>query len=77
MTVVTVHEAKTNLSRLIAEAIAGGEVVIARGAVPAVRLVPVNMPGKRRFGALRGKIAIDARFDEPLPEDELAAWEGK
>ena len=77
MTVFTVHEAKTNLSKLIAEVIAGGEVVIARGAVPAVRLVPVSVPGKRRFGALRGKIAIDARFDDPLPNDELAAWLGE
>ncbi len=76
MTVVTVHEAKTNLSKLIAEVIAGGEVVIARGTVPAVRLVPVGQPGKRRFGALRGKIAIDSRFNEPLPDDELAAWQG-
>ncbi|HWI85045.1 MAG TPA: type II toxin-antitoxin system prevent-host-death family antitoxin [Sphingomonas sp.] len=75
MTTVTVHEAKTNLSKLIAEAIAGGEVVIARGNVPAVRLVPVNPLGKRHFGALRGKIGIDARFDEPLPDAELAGWE--
>lgn len=77
MTIVTVHEAKTHLSKLIAEAIAGEEVVIARGAVPAVRLVPVDAPGKRRFGALRGRIAIDARFDEPLPHDDLAAWQGE
>ncbi|UAK25083.1 type II toxin-antitoxin system Phd/YefM family antitoxin [Sphingomonas nostoxanthinifaciens] len=77
MTIFTVHEAKTNLSKLIAEAIAGGEVVIARGAVPAVRLVPVNAPGKRRFGALRDRIAIDARFEDPLPDDELSAWGGE
>jgi len=76
-TTVTVHQAKTNLSKLIAEAMAGSEVVIARGAVPAVRLVPVVPPGKRRFGALRGQIAIDGRFDEPLPDDELAAWTGE
>jgi prevent-host-death family protein len=77
MTVVTVHEAKTNLSKLIAEAMAGGEVVIARGVVPVVRLVPVNVSGKRRFGVLRGRIAIDARFDAPLPDDELEAWQGE
>lgn len=77
MTVVTVHEAKTNLSKLIAEVLAGGEVVIARGTTPAVRLVPVCVPGRRQFGALRGKIAIDARFSEPLPDDELAAWQGE
>lgn len=70
----SVHEAKTNLSRLIADALAGGEVVIARGNVPAVRLVPVNPRGKRRFGALKGKITIDTRFDEPLPDDELEGW---
>lgn len=76
MTVVTVHEAKKNLSKLIAEAMAGGEVVIAKGRVPTVRLVPVERPGKRQFGALRGKVAIDARFEGPLPEDELDAWTG-
>jgi antitoxin (DNA-binding transcriptional repressor) of toxin-antitoxin stability system len=70
----SVHDAKTNLSRLIADALAGGEVVIARGKVPVVRLVPVNPPGRRRFGALKGRIAMDARFDEPLPEDELDGW---
>ncbi|GGZ13549.1 type II toxin-antitoxin system Phd/YefM family antitoxin [Novosphingobium colocasiae] len=70
----SVHDAKTNLSRLIAEALAGGEVVIARGNVPAVRLVPVNPPGRRCFGAFKGKIAMDERFDDPLPEDELGGW---
>ena len=70
----SVHDAKTNLSRLIADALAGGDVVIARGNVPVVRLVPVAPRGRRRFGALKGRIAIDARFDEPLPEDELVGW---
>jgi prevent-host-death family protein len=70
----SVHDAKTNLSRLIAEALAGGDVVIARGNVPAVRLVPVNPRGKRTFGALKGKIALDAGFNDPLPDDELAGW---
>ena len=70
----SVHDAKTNLSKLIAAALDGGDVVIARGKVPAVRLVPVTPRGKRSFGALQGKIAIDARFDEPLPADELEGW---
>ena len=70
----SVHEAKTNLSRLIAEALEGSDVIIARGNVPAVRLVPVAPRGKRRFGALKGKIAIDERFDELLPENELEGW---
>jgi len=72
----SVHEAKTNLSKLIAAAVDGGEVVIARGSVPVVRLVPVEAPAQRRFGALRGNIAIDAGFDAPLPQDELGGWEG-
>lgn len=70
----SVHDAKTNLSRLIADALAGGDVVIARGNVPVVRLAPVTPVGRRQFGALKGKIAMDARFDEPLPEDELGEW---
>ena len=74
VTQFSVHDAKTNLSKLIAAALDGGEVVIARGTVPAVRLVPVAPRGKRHFGALQGKIAIDARFDEPLPDDELTGW---
>lgn len=79
MTVVTVHEAKTNLSRLIAQAEAGEEIVIARGRMPAVRLVPVGETKlKRRVaGSMKGLIAIDDRFFEPLPDDELALWNGE
>ncbi|MGA1344174.1 MAG: type II toxin-antitoxin system Phd/YefM family antitoxin [Hyphomonas sp.] len=70
----SVHDAKTNLSRLISEALAGGEVVIARGNVPVIRLVPVTPRGRRCFGVLKGKITVDTGFDEPLPEDELEGW---
>lgn len=70
----SVHDAKTNLSRLIADALAGGDVVIARGKVPVVRLVPVDPPGRRAFGAYKGRISIDARFDEPLPAEEQDGW---
>ena len=70
----SVHDAKTNLSRLIADALAGEEVVIARGNVPVVRLAPVAPRGRRTFGALKGTIAIDAQFDEPLPDDERDGW---
>jgi len=70
----SVHDAKTNLSRLIADALAGGEVVIARGSVPVVRLVPVEPQGRRVFGALKGKITLDKTFNETLPDDELDGW---
>ena len=77
MTVVTIHYAKTNLSRLLAEVEAGGEVVIARGKTPVGRLIPIppTQP-KRVFGSMQGQIAVDDTFFEPLPEDELALWEG-
>jgi antitoxin (DNA-binding transcriptional repressor) of toxin-antitoxin stability system len=73
---VTVHKAKTHLSQLIADVEAGEEVIIMRGNVAAVRLTPANAPApKRQFGALAGKIKLTAAFFEPLPSDELDAWE--
>jgi prevent-host-death family protein len=78
MTVVTIHQAKTNLSKLIAEVEAGGEVVIARGKTPVVKLSPADPPRpKRVFGSMKGQISIDERFFEPLPDDELALWNGE
>lgn len=78
MPTYTVHDAKTNLSKLIEQAEAGEEVIIARRDKPAVRLVPVGeVKSKRRFGAYRGEFTITDEFFEPLPEEELAAWEGE
>ena len=72
----TIHEAKTNLSKLIARVRRGEEVVIARGKTPVVRLVPVGaVEGRRQPGALRGKLRVGAEFFRPLPPAELAAWE--
>ncbi|MCY3970190.1 MAG: type II toxin-antitoxin system prevent-host-death family antitoxin [Acidobacteria bacterium] len=75
VSVVNVHQAKTQLSRLLAQVERGEEVVIARNGEPVARLVSCHPPAKRQFGALRGRIRIDDRFFEPLPEEELAAWE--
>lgn len=69
-----VHAAKTQLSRLIEAALAGEDVVIARGAKPAVRLVAIPQSGFR-LGLMAGQLGPLPDFD-PLPEDELAAWEG-
>jgi prevent-host-death family protein len=78
MATVTIHEAKTQLSRLIARAEAGEEIVIARGKEPVVRLTPIApAKSRRRFGALQGKLSVpDSFFFEPLPEEELQLWEG-
>lgn len=74
--IVNVHAAKTNLSKLIEQACAGEEVVIARNSEPVVKLVPVGRPKpKRVFGSMKGKLTVPKEFFEPLPEDELAAWE--
>jgi prevent-host-death family protein len=78
MTTFSVHEAKTHLSRLIEKVLAGEEVVIARNKEPVVRLVSARPKPRKtlRIGALKGKVTLDERFFEPLPDDEIAAWEG-
>jgi prevent-host-death family protein len=74
MATVTIHQAKTNLSRLIARARAGEEIVIARGDVPVARLEPLAPPRRRKFGAMRGRARTGKAFFEPLPAEELEAW---
>jgi len=74
--VVTIHKAKTHLSRLIEEVRSGEEIVIARGKTPVVKLVPVDAPKvRRRFGAMKGKAGTTREFFEPLPPEEIEAWE--
>ena len=73
--IVTIHAAKTNLSRLIERACAGEEVVIARGSEPVVKLVPIAYEApQRQFGALKGKVQVTDAFFEPLPAEELERW---
>lgn len=55
---------------------AGEEIVLARGKIPIAKLVPYQpVAPKRQFGALRGIVSVGPEFFEPLPDDELAAWE--
>jgi prevent-host-death family protein len=75
MTTVTVHAAKTHLSKLIERAERGEDVVIARRHTPVVRLVPIAGSGKRQFGSWRGRARVTADFFKPLPSAELDAWE--
>ncbi len=77
MFVVNVHQAKTQLSQLLARVEAGEEVVIARRGEPVVRLVGCKPRSKRQPDVLKGKITIPDSFFDALPEEELRAWEGK
>ncbi len=76
MTIVSVHEAKTHLSRLIEQVLAGEEVVISRNKEPVVRLVrEVPEPKKPfRVGVMEGRVAFDDSFFDPLPEEYLGVW---
>ena len=76
MVTVNIHEAKTNLSRLLVKVEAGEDVIIARSGTPVARLVRFQKQGKRQFGSMKGLVKLDDSFFDPLPEEELAAWEG-
>lgn len=77
MTVVNVHEAKTQLSRLLARVEAGEDVVIARRGQPVARLVFCKPRTMRQPNILKGMVTIPDSFFDPLPEHELTAWEGE
>jgi prevent-host-death family protein len=78
MSVINVYEAKTHLSKLIEQAAAGKDVVIARGGKPIARLTRLEKPVRKlRFGVLKGKVKVGEDFDAPLPEHILARFEGR
>lgn len=75
--VVNVHEAKTHFSKLLKRAHEGEEIVLSKAGKPYAKLVPIERAPKRREpGILKGYKVPDSFFD-PLPDDELDAWEGK
>lgn len=69
-----VHEAKTQLSRLLARAEKGETITIARANRPVARLVPLPQP--RKWGTEKGKIWIAPDFDAPMPEFEDLFYNG-
>lgn len=75
-----VHAAKTQLSKLMDRAHRGEEIILAKAGVPYARIVPLEAPmGQKRTPGgltLKGEIPDSVWFD-PMPEDELALWEGK
>ncbi len=76
---VNIHDAKTNLSKLVEKAMAGEEVVIAKAGEPMVTLTPiVKTKPKRKPGTAKGKVWISDDFNDPLPEfEKLFYGEGK
>lgn len=78
MQTINIHEAKTHLSRLVENAAAGEEVIIAKAGKPVARLVSLAKPaGRRQLGILAGKMVIPEDFDAPLPDEVLASFEGR
>lgn len=73
---INVHQAKTHFSRYLALAHAGQEILLAKAGKPYARLMPL-LPevSKRQPGRLAGK--VEAAFFQPLPDDEMAAWESR
>jgi prevent-host-death family protein len=78
MTEVNIHEAKTHFSRLLSRVAAGEEIIISRAGKPIARLIALRRPkGKRPLGMDKGSFIVPGDFDSPLPDDVLAAFEGK
>ncbi len=75
MSEVNVHEAKTQLSKLLHRVEAGEEIIIARAGKAVAKLVPIESEPKRLLGLDAGLFEVPDDFDEPLPDDVLAAFE--
>ncbi|MCK5802575.1 MAG: type II toxin-antitoxin system Phd/YefM family antitoxin [Lentisphaeria bacterium] len=73
MNTANVHYAKTHFSRLLARAHAGEEIILAKAGKPYARLMPLAAPKPRVPG--RYPAHVPESFFEPLPKDELEAWE--
>ncbi len=73
MQTVNVHEAKTHFSKLLSRAHVGEEIIIAKAGKPYAKLVPLEPVTKRKPGIAKG--AVTDAFFEPLPDEELNAWE--
>ena len=71
---INMHQAKSQLSKLIAAAEAGDDVIIARNGKPAVKLVALSS-SRFRFGALAHLASVVPDFDDSLDDDELSMWE--
>lgn len=77
MTTVNMHEAKSQLSKLVDLAHQGEDVIIARNGKPTARIVPIEPEQKplRPIGLDVGKVIMHDNFDDPLPEEFMKAFE--
>ena len=74
--IYNVHQAKTQLSRLLKRVAAGEEIVIAKAGHPVAPLVAVGVVRPRVLGSDRGVFRVPPDFDAPLPDDVLESFEG-
>ena len=72
--IINIHEAKTQLSKIVEDVAAGREVIIAKAGKPMARLSPLT-PRPKQLGLLKGKLKVPDDFNAPLDDDELAAFE--
>ena len=78
MKIANIHEAKTQLSKLIESALAGEEIIIAKAGKPLVKLIPYQKDRQPRIpGGWEGKVTISQDFDDELPADILAGFRGE
>jgi len=75
---VNIHQAKTHLSRYLERVVAGETVVLCRRNQPVAEIRPLRQPTAepRPFGLAKGTFSVPPSFFEPLPDDEIAAFEG-
>ncbi len=78
MKTINIHEAKTNLSRLLTRVENGEEIIISNRGIPVAKLIPFRASLDRRasLGQDRGRFIVPDDFNSPLPQDILAAFEG-
>lgn len=78
MEVVSISDARARLSQLVDKAAAGEDVVVSRNGKPLVCITRLEAHKRRvTFGLLKGKFAVPADFDAPLPFEVLAGFEGR
>ncbi len=76
MTIVNIHEAKTQLSPQVDEVAAGAEIVIAKAGKPMARLTPITAPVRQKnLGLLKGTVKVPDDFNMPLDDETLASFE--